>query len=170
MNFDFLSVFVEENEFNCLSSGVWEVEQLKLLTLINDKYIGNYQKFYIRPTVISIIITDELDVAYGFANKIGEVKDFVHEVFLSMEWLQNKLKDPQINFVQYKMFEDNKNLVTFKFMYLYVGRLDFKDQIFCFQIVDEENCTKVYVPARMKHSDFDLKRMFQDIMNFRFSD
>jgi hypothetical protein len=170
MNCDFLSVFLnDDNEFNCLSSGIWQIDQLKTLCLINDKYIGNYQKYYMRPTIISVTVTNELDVAYGFCEKIGEVKALLHEVFISMEWLRNKLYDTQVSFVQYKMFEDTKNLTMIKFMYLYIGRYDYKDQIFCFQMVDEENGTIVYVPTRMRHSDFDLKRMFEDLINFRFN-
>ena len=122
-----------------------------------------------RDICISFMFKIEIDVAYGFCERMGEIKAFLHEVFISMEWLKNKLYDTQINFVQYKMFEDTKNLTMIKFMYLYIGRYDYKDQIFCFQLVDEEDGTIVYVPARMRHSDFDLKRMFEDIINFRFN-
>ena len=146
-----------------------DFETFKNLPITSGKFVSRYYEIWTKPCIAKVTQTTELDVAYGYAKDVGELKGLKFERYHSTGFLDKHIRDDKISHIYYFTFEELHNNIPILFSYYYMVKVDFKDEIVCLQQAEEVDGSKIYLPLSFKHTEEDLLKMFYSILNLRFN-
>lgn len=153
---------------NLLSAGNYDMELWFRTNIYVGEYLSKYYEIWSKPSLAKIVLTTELDVAYGYASQEGLVKGITFEKFFTPSYFMNKVRDSNISHIYYKTYEDGLWNMKTIFTYFYLAKVDKTDEIICLQQCEDENSEIFYTPCSFKHSQDEIEKMFAKILNFRF--
>ena len=154
---------------NLLSCGNYDLDLWARTNICVGEYISRYYEIWTKPCVAKIVLTTELDVAYGYAGQEGIVKGITFEKFFTASYFLNKVRDDKISHIYYKTYElVTEYSIKCIYRYFYLAKVDKTDEIICLQECEDEFNTTFYCPCSFKHSQEEIEVMFGSIINFRF--
>ena len=152
-----------------LSAGQFDLQTWKTISIHVGQYINRYFDVWSKPSVAKILLTTDLDVAYGFAELEGVVKGLTLEKYHTAGYFMNKVSDDMIGSVYYHTFQEKTAENTgILYSYFYLGKFDRQDEIICLQHCEDENGNLYYFPLSFRHSLDEIQCMFSTILNFRY--
>lgn len=165
-----ISEFDVDPRFSCLSSGIIDAEDFKRYPISVGQYVSRYYELWTRNVIAKIHLTSEIDIAYGFADKVGVVRGLKFDRYSESSYFMKRLKDDAISHVYYMTFEtSNVCGIPILFSYYYLAKVNFADEIVCLQTAEDDDGRPLYMPLSFKHSEEQLLQMFWRHINLRFN-
>lgn len=158
------------SRYNYLSAGTIDAETWLTYPVTVGKLVSRYYELWTKNVIAKVSLSTEIDVAYGYSNKSNEIRGFKFERYHEGVNFMKRLKDPSISHIYYKRFEEpTARNIPIVFIYFYLAKVNFGDEIVCLQEAEEVDGTKIFLPLSFKHTEPELMIMWYHVLNMRFN-
>lgn len=170
MNDDIFGQVEDRVKYHYLSAGQLSAEDFFNYPVTTGKLVSRYYELWTRNVIAKVCLSSELDVAYGYSKVKNEVRGFRFERYHEGTHFLKRIKDPSISHVYFKMFEEpTARGIPITFVYLYLAKVSFNDEIICMQKAEEIDGTPIYLPLSFKHTEEELVVMWFSTLSMRYN-